>query len=226
MRDQGLWFRVEGLGVGQTCFPFFFSPSTASFRAFFDTLSTDATPFSFRFPSPPPPSTAPPFAPSPFFPPFPTAFAAAGCCPPAETRIHAFSYVQTGRAQIYLHTCGTCSVHTCGRACTIIAQAAGRDLCVLQPTLRQKCARLVNKGRGLSPVIRLRVCWLTRAEDAQQTPSQSHIPPSVLVYEEKRLYNACTGCITTCALNVYPVPDRPNLLMVQGYLARKKPPTL
>jgi len=43
-------------------------------------------------------------------------------------------------------------------------------------------------------VDRLRVGWLngrgtTRAEDAQGTPTQSHISPSILVYEEKRTVN-------------------------------------
>ena len=38
--------------------------------------------------------------------------------------------------------------------------------------------------KAVTPVDRLRVCWLKRSEDAQGTPTQSHISPGVLVYED------------------------------------------
>ena len=39
-------------------------------------------------------------------------------------------------------------------------------------------------GRELRPVVLLSGRGTTRAEDAQGTPTQSHISPSILVYEE------------------------------------------
>ena len=59
---------------------------------------------------------------------------------------------------------------------------------------------MVVLGRGAVSAARLRVGWLSgrgtaRAEDAQGTPTQSHISPSILVYEEytpfpKHLYTS------------------------------------
>ena len=37
----------------------------------------------------------------------------------------------------------------------------------------------------------------TRAEDAQGTPTQSHISPSILVYEENAVFG-CDGCGSLC----------------------------
>ena len=51
---------------------------------------------------------------------------------------------------------------------------------------------------------------ITRAEDALGTPTQSHISPSILVYEEKASYNHEIAVATT--------------VIMQEYLAHKEPP--
>ena len=70
--------------------------------------------------------------------------------------------------------------------------------------------------RGLHIVDRLRVGLLngflsgrgtTRAEDAQGTPTQSHISPSILVYED---YTLRTTIIPSPATNH--IPNRPEIL--------------
>ena len=61
---------------------------------------------------------------------------------------------------------------------------------VYHPTLGW---RVIKKKKKTTFGDRLRVGWFngfygrgaTRAEDAQATPTQSHIPPSILVYEDK-----------------------------------------
>ena len=56
------------------------------------------------------------------------------------------------------------------------------------------CPGLRPKHAPRTPVDRLRVgCGrgAARAEDAQGTPTQSHVPPSILVYEDKRERERC-----------------------------------
>ena len=74
---------------------------------------------------------------------------------------------------------------------------------------------------------RLRVGWLngsgrgtTRAEDAEGTPNQSHISPSVLVYKEKPVWGVGSGSGVGAARA--PRKGRGSHLLIQGYLAHKK----
>ena len=59
----------------------------------------------------------------------------------------------------------------------------------------------------------------TRAEDAQGTPTQSHISPSILVnedYSDRKQHDLHPSSAYRC--------DRVTEQVLQGYLAHKKPP--
>jgi len=63
---------------------------------------------------------------------------------------------------------------------------------------------------GLNPVDRLRVGrGAARAEDAQGTPTQSHISSSILVFEDKKLTAACR-----CGTRIVTNPDRLRIVVI------------